>query len=228
MKSQPRINTDEYGFSCKGNSHLSVCIRVHPWFEVNCRGFVEGSAKSSHPWKDRADKTKKLTANLSIAHAIAGEWGQRDPKRFNLPRSTTASRESAIGLPHFKTLARIPTANSFRKVVECGSPMPHSRAVSDRLRPDSHIIAWAEFSASETLRSTLAKNSDINAFRYLSFGTRRRYKWCRDQAAGGPKQPAGKNRMRAHLKAYPAAGMPQKHKAPQGVTHGRSQYGHQH
>lgn len=49
----------------------------------------------------------------------------------------------------------------------------------------------------EKLCDTPAKYSDINAFRHLSFGATRRYKSSRDKAAGGPKQPAGKNRIRA-------------------------------
>jgi len=36
----------------------------------------------------------------------------------------TRRNESGMGLPHSKTLARRNAGYSFRKVVECGSPMP--------------------------------------------------------------------------------------------------------
>jgi hypothetical protein len=32
--------------------------------------------------------------------------------------------ESGIGLPHSKTLTRIPKRHELREVLECGSPMP--------------------------------------------------------------------------------------------------------
>src|SRR4051794_27552848 len=39
-------------------------------------------------------------------------------------RASTYERESGIGLPHSKTLARRVVLFPFRKVSECGSPMP--------------------------------------------------------------------------------------------------------
>jgi hypothetical protein len=45
---------------------------------------------------------------------------------------TSTARESGMGLPHSKTLARFLACHFFRQVVECGRPMPlfpfcHSR-----------------------------------------------------------------------------------------------------
>jgi hypothetical protein len=39
-------------------------------------------------------------------------------------RLATKGSESGIGLPHSKTLARRVMFDSFREVLECGSPMP--------------------------------------------------------------------------------------------------------
>jgi len=76
--------------------------------------------------------------------------------------------ESGIGLPHSKTLARLPERNSLRKVLECGGPMPLfcvAWLASAAMAYAQHTNGIHEIDLPTTLRLAGAQNLDVRIAR---------------------------------------------------------------
>ena len=189
--------------------HMSECFSLTPRFnEVTQHGENENNCFNSFNF---------VSANVSAQSRHP--W--KDHARTN-PESLAQTGIANHGARTFLSAAMSRAHTGIKPLLKptvaqrcCGQQCPRSAA---RL----------ELRTLGTSSRVVAKNSDTNAFRHLSFGATRRYKSSRDKAVGGPKQPTGKNRMCAPNKGTSGGRDAAKNKAPQGVTHGRSQYGHQH